>query len=45
VFKCNVEARQWYAKQGWSVDSTSPADVELRGGKRECDYEIWSKVL
>ena len=45
VFKSNVDARKWYAKQGWTIDCTSPADVELRGGTRECDYEIWSKVL
>ncbi|GAB7338233.1 hypothetical protein MBLNU457_4567t1 [Dothideomycetes sp. NU457] len=45
VFKSNTDARAWYARKGWDVDSTSPADVELRRGSRECDYEIRSKVL
>jgi len=45
VFKSNTDARAWYAHKGWEVDSTSPGDVELRRGSRECDYEIRSKVL
>lgn len=45
VFKSNTDARAWYANKGWDVDSTSPADVELRRGSRQCDYEIRSKVL